>query len=101
MLTRKGILNIGRDALIIILITFALGELGLRIYNYIDPLPIFYTESYNRWRGKPFASYLSFHLNSQGFNDVELARRKSQVQLASSASETASPLASYHTNTII
>ena len=76
MLTRKGILNIGRDALIIILITFALGELGLRIYNYIDPLPIFYTESYNRWRGKPFASYLSFHLNSQGFNDVEFSAKK-------------------------
>ena len=42
MPTRKGVLNIGRDALIIILITFALGELGLRIYNYVNPLPIFY-----------------------------------------------------------
>jgi len=76
MPTRKGILNIGRDALIIILITFALGELGLRIYNYVNPLPIFYTESYNRWRGKPFAPNGSFHLNSKGFNDVEFNIKK-------------------------
>jgi hypothetical protein len=76
MPTRKGVLNIGRDALIIILITFALGELGLRIYNYMNPLPIFYTESYNRWRGKPFAPNGSFHLNSKGFNDVEFSAKK-------------------------
>src|SRR5215475_15078953 len=77
MTTRKFILSIGRDALIIILITVALAELGLRIYNYIDPLPIFYSESYNRWRGKPFApEYNTFHLNSRGFNDVEFDTRK-------------------------
>src|SRR5215475_14221784 len=70
-------LSVGRDVLIVALITIALGELGLRIYNYIDPLPIFYSESYNRWRGKPFApEYNTFHLNSRGFNDVEFDTRK-------------------------
>jgi len=70
-------LSVGRDVLIVALITIALGELGLRIYNYIDPLPIFYSESYNRWRGKPFApEYNTFHLNSRGFNDVEFNTRK-------------------------
>src|SRR5262245_15889302 len=73
----KKFLLVGRDVLIVALITIALAELGLRIYNYIDPLPIFYSESYNRWRGKPFApEYNSFHLNSRGFNDVEFNTRK-------------------------
>ena len=72
----KGILKVGRDVLIIVLITVALGELSLRIYNSIDPLPIFYSESYNQFRGKPFAPNGSFHLNSRGFNDVEFNTRK-------------------------
>ena len=52
------------------------GRASLRIYNYVDPLPIFYTKSYNRWRGKPFAPNGSFHLNSKGFNDVEFSAKK-------------------------
>ena len=76
MPTRKRILSIGRDAVMIALITVASAELGLRIYNYVDPLPIFYNDSYNRWRGKPFAPNGSFHLNSKGFNDVEFNIKK-------------------------
>ena len=76
MTTLKGILRVGRDVLIIVLITVALGELGLRIYNSIDPLAIFYSESYNRFRGKPFSPFWNFHLNSRGFNDVEFSAHK-------------------------
>ena len=76
MTALKGILRVGRDVLIIVLITVALGEVGLRIYNSIDPLPIFYSESYNRFRGKPFAPDWNFHLNSRGFKDVEFSTRK-------------------------
>ena len=76
MPTRKSLLSIGRDVLIVTLITVALGELSLRTYNYFDPLPIFYSDSYNRWRGKPFAPNGSFHLNSKGFNDVEFNIKK-------------------------
>ena len=72
----KGILRVGRDVLIIVLITVALGEVSLRIYNSIDPLPIFYSESYNRFRGKPFSRDWNFHLNSRGFKDVEFNTRK-------------------------
>jgi hypothetical protein len=72
----KGILRVGRDVLIIVLITVGLGELGLRIYNSIDPLPIFYSDSYNRFRGKPFSRDWNFHLNSRGFKDVEFSTRK-------------------------
>jgi hypothetical protein len=44
MTALKGILRVGRDVLLIALSTVALGEVGLRIYNSIDPLPIFYSE---------------------------------------------------------
>ena len=76
MTARKGILRVGRDVLLIVLITVVLGEVGLRIYNSIDPLPIFYSESYNQFRGKPFAPDWNFHLNSRGFNDVEFSTHK-------------------------
>jgi len=69
-------LKIGRDVLIIALTTVALGELSLRLYNYVDPLPLFYSDSYNRFRGKPFEPDYSFHLNSEGFKDVEFAKAK-------------------------
>jgi hypothetical protein len=72
----KSMLKIGRDVLIIALITLGLGELSLRIYNYFDPLPIFYSDSYNRFRGKPFSPDFSFHLNSRGFKDVEFTTTK-------------------------
>ena len=65
MTARKGILRVGRDVLLIVLITVALGEVSLRIYNSVDPLPIFYDESYNRFRGKPFAPDWNFHQPSR------------------------------------
>jgi SGNH hydrolase-like domain, acetyltransferase AlgX len=72
----KTIIKTCRDALIIVLVTLGVGELSLRIYNYFDPLPIFYSDSYNRFRGKPFSPDFSFHLNSKGFKDVEFSTHK-------------------------
>jgi SGNH hydrolase-like domain, acetyltransferase AlgX len=78
MRVRKLVLFSGQ-AFIILFITFALAEVTLRIYNSIKPLPIFYSTSYNRFRGKPFASdYDSFHLNSRGFKDVEHSTQKAE-----------------------
>ena len=76
MTALKGILRVGRDVLLIVLITVALGEVGLRIYNSIDPLPIFYSGNPDQFRGKPFAPFWNFHLNSRGFNDVEFSAHK-------------------------
>jgi hypothetical protein len=58
-------------------ITLVLCEITLHVYDYFYPLPIFYTDSYNRWRGKPFADDYDFKLNSKGFKDVEHQTRKS------------------------
>ena len=63
--------------LLVIVISVVTAEVALRIYNYFDPLPIFYDHSYNRFRGKPFAQTPGFRLNSKGFKDVEFQKQKS------------------------
>jgi len=50
------------------------GELALRIYHHYEPQYIFVDDSYNRFRGKPFADDWNFRLNSFGFKDVEFSR---------------------------
>lgn len=60
----------------IALITFALAEGGLRAYHKINPVFIFPTDSYNRFRGKPFERNYDATLNSRGFNDVEFTPEK-------------------------
>jgi hypothetical protein len=72
----RSIAKVGLDVLLFAMITVALGEFSLRIYNSIDPLPIFHSDSYNRYRGKPFAPDWSSHLNSRGFKDVEYETAK-------------------------
>ena len=57
-------------------ISLALGELALRICHRVSPLPIFYDDSYNRYRGKPHADDWGFKLNSMGFKDVEFEKDK-------------------------
>jgi acetyltransferase AlgX (SGNH hydrolase-like protein) len=73
---RGFLLALTGQAAIILVIALALGEITLHVYNYFYPLPIFYTASYNRWRGKPFAAEYDFKLNSKGFKDVEHQIRK-------------------------
>ena len=69
---------------IILIITFALAELTLRIYNNVKASPIFYNTSYNRFRGKSFSSdYDSFHLNSRGLRIWNTAHRKLRVHFES------------------
>ncbi len=68
----KLILNIA----IISLITLFLAEIALRLCHKIYPSYIFYENSYNRFRGKPFADDYDFRLNSGGFKDVERKKKK-------------------------
>lgn len=64
---------------LIFLITFSLGEIGLRVYNNFNPSFIFYSNSYERFRGKPFADDWNFNLNSRGFKDEEFSEKKEGV----------------------
>ena len=67
---------LGRQAFLILLITFILGEGMLRAYVWFDPLPFFYRVFDNRWRGKPHSLDYGFPLNSRGFKDVEFQAEK-------------------------
>ena len=64
------------QAFVVAVITFLVAELTLRLYNRISPSFVFYSTSYNRFRGKPFAPDYDFHLNSKGFKDVEFNTQK-------------------------
>jgi hypothetical protein len=54
-------------------------EITLRISHYFNPTFIFYTNSYNRYRGKPYARDYNFKLNSLGFKDKEFTEKKENI----------------------
>ena len=62
--------------MIVLLLSFLAGEATVRIFHFFHPLFIFYDDSYNRFRGKPFAPDFDFKLNSLGFKDTEFSQQK-------------------------
>jgi len=56
-----------------------MGEIALRVYDHYVPSFIFYSGSYDRFRGKPFANDWDFKLNSQGFKDEEFSEKKENL----------------------
>jgi hypothetical protein len=64
---------------IIIIISFFMLEVTLRISHYFNPSFIFYTNSYNRYRGKPYAQDYNIQLNSLGFKDKERTEKKENI----------------------
>ena len=75
-LRTKSLLKIARQALVILVITFALTEIAFRVYNHFHPSFVFPDAFYNRFRGKPYSADYDFHLNSKGFKDVEFTKEK-------------------------
>jgi hypothetical protein len=73
---RRKFLRAIRDVVIISLITLVSLEIGLRIFHHFRPLPIFYDNSYNRFRIRAHMPVYGFQTNSRGFYDVERAREK-------------------------
>ena len=73
---RRRFLTALRDIVIILLVTIASLEVGLRIFHHFRPLPIFYDNSYNRFRTRPHMPIYDFHTNSKGFHDVERTQEK-------------------------
>ena len=76
MTLRRRFLTALRDIVIILLVTTASLEVGLRIFHHFRPLPIFYDNSYNRFRTRPHMPIYDFHTNSKGFHDVERTQEK-------------------------
>jgi hypothetical protein len=56
---------------LVLVITLVLAEVVLRAYNHFSPSFIFYSGSYERFRGKPHSQDWDFRLNAKGFKDVE------------------------------
>lgn len=71
--------HITLQGIAILSISFFLGELALRTYQYFNPTFIFYDNSHNRFRGKPFADDWNFKLNSKGFKDKEFTKKKPDI----------------------
>jgi len=55
------------------LVTLVACEAALRGVNAFIHSPVFHSDSYSRYRGRPGAPHLDAHLNSRGFNDDEHA----------------------------
>src|SRR5262245_5040667 len=65
-----------RSYLLITLISLGSGEIALRIYNHLQPSFVFFTSSYNRYRGRAFEEWFDFRMNSRGFLDTEFGPKQ-------------------------
>ncbi len=77
--TRRRLLRVSCDTLLIGFLTFALGEVALRVYHHFHPGFVFYSDSYDRFRREPFSWDYTFRLNSRGFKDVEFEAAKGEA----------------------
>jgi hypothetical protein len=59
---------------LIVLISFALGEAALRLFDRVHPSFVFHDDSYNRFRVKPGSDFYGFPVNSLGFLDTEFSK---------------------------
>jgi hypothetical protein len=62
--------------LIILTISFLVGEIALRLVHRVRPTFIFYDATYDRFRGEPGSDFRGHRLNDLGFNDVAFERDK-------------------------
>ena len=79
MSIRHGKKRVGRivlQSLAIVLITLILAEIAFRVYDHAVPSAVFYKDSYNRFRGRPFAQDWDFKLNAYGFKDQAFSQQK-------------------------
>ncbi len=73
---RAPALRTVRDAALVALLSLAAGELALRLWHHVRPVPVFFDQSYNRFRGRPGSRDYGFALNSRGFKDLEFGPRR-------------------------
>jgi len=60
-------------AVLIALISLAVGEFALRVVDRVSPSLVFHDDSYNRFRVKPGSNFYGFRVNSRGFLDTEFS----------------------------
>jgi hypothetical protein len=77
--TLKTLRLIFLEILAVSIVSFLAAEIALRTYDRFNPSFVFYSTSYNRFRGKPFTDDWNFKLNSLGFKDKEFSAKKEDV----------------------
>jgi SGNH hydrolase-like domain, acetyltransferase AlgX len=77
--TPKKLRLIFLEVVAVSIVSLFAAEIALRIYNRFNPSFVFYSNSYDRFRGKPFADDWNFKLNSLGFKDKEFSAKKVAV----------------------
>ncbi|GAA4411500.1 hypothetical protein GCM10023187_37440 [Nibrella viscosa] len=77
----RNILKIAISYGILAIVTVLICEIGLRVYNFFYPSPIFYDTSYNRYRGKPHEMYFRHRLNVHGYNDTEFSVNQDKFRI--------------------
>lgn len=75
-MARAGLWMAGRPAAVgqavaVAAVSLLAVEGALRLFNYARPTFVFYSDSYNRYRGQPGAPHYDTTFNSRGFNDIE------------------------------
>jgi len=76
---RKQFVYFNLATLAVIALSLVATEIAFRIYHHFHPVYIFYDDSYNRFRGKPFAQDYDFKLNSQGFKNSEFTKKETST----------------------
>lgn len=79
MVSQRKLVYLTLTTVALTMISLGATEIALRIYHYLHPVFIFYDDSYYRFRGKPFARYWDFRLNSRGFHDVEFTEKENST----------------------
>ena len=74
--TLKRFARAARNLVLILLLSFGLGEVALRLVNRVNPSYVFYDATYSRFRAQPGSTYYGFPINSDGFHDDEFSKDK-------------------------
>jgi len=76
---RTRTLKVAGTFVLILGLSFGLGELALRLYDSVFPSYVFYDVTYDRFRVRPGSDFYGFPVNSRGFHDVEIPPRDPNV----------------------
>ncbi len=71
---KSSLLRRAGGVLLVLAISFVLGELVLRLVHRVHPTFIYYDATYDRFRGKPGSLFRGHRLNELGFNDRPFVR---------------------------
>jgi len=64
------------DLILVLVLSFGLGEVALRVVDHFHPSHIFHKKSYNQFRARPGSIFHGFRINELGFHDHSFDEEK-------------------------